>query len=698
MRIGFDAKKAQRNLTGIGNYSRRVINAIFQFEKDDDLVLYGPQKSVDAAESQLPPVERKRRGFCYEWWRCGAVVRQFKRDKIDIYHGLSNELPFGIGRSKVKGIVTIHDLIFRLYPETYSWSARWILNLKTRYACRKADHIVAVSECTKNDLIRLYDVPPEKISVVYQSIGNQYRNTNTLESLLDYRYVLCVGTIETRKNQLTLVKALKEIDESIHLVLVGHSTPYQKLVEQEAERLGVKSRLHILNHIKDNALVQLYAHAEAMLYMSKYEGFGIPVAEAVSIGVPVIAADSSCLQEAGGPGCIYLEPEDFHGVANAVKSVLEDAELRKNMIEQGRQYSLRFTDEQMAKDLQSVYDKVAKKKTLLIRLSALGDVAMSLGAVADYVENHPEREFVFLTQAFCELLVKYCSANIRIIGVNRQEYRGVKGTFRLLKLVKNLNPDEIADLHNVLRTWMIDLSMLLRGKKVVMIPKHRKERRAVLSGKRRAVPFTSRYVATLQRLDNSVAGSCIIYKKDTVTREILGRYQGDTTEKKTSIRKVGIAPFARYVNKTYPLEKMKEVIALLLANGVEVHLFGARGAEQKILESIAENNSGVVSHAGRHSLDEELTLMREMSVMVTMDSANMHLASLVGTPVVSIWGSTTPACGFMGWGQQEEDAIVADLNCQPCTIAGGKKCPRGSLECLYSISPETVVNQILKHI
>ena len=192
MKVGFDAKKAMRNHTGIGNYSRRCIDAVRAAGAATQL--FYPQKAV------LGELWRN----VLQWW-------DVRRSHIDIYHGLSNELPFGIGWSGVKTVVTIHDLIFLRMPETYGWTQRQILKLKTRYACRKADRIVAVSEMTRRDLIRYYGISPSRIEVVCQSVSDIYRTPLPAARLgqvarqysLPACYILCVGTIQQRKNQPT---------------------------------------------------------------------------------------------------------------------------------------------------------------------------------------------------------------------------------------------------------------------------------------------------------------------------------------------------------------------------------------------------------------------------------------------------------------------------------------------------------------
>lgn len=676
MNIGYDAKKACCNLTGIGNYSRRVVNAIHQYYPNIHLELYAPKKGNPNAKAQLPPLDILTRGIGYELWRCFGINKTLKKRHIDVYHGLSNEIPWGISHSGAKSIVTLHDLIFRIHPETYSYSARLILNFKTRYACKKADHIVAISECTKNDLVKQYKVLPEKISVVYQSIDDKFRQPLDKTSTIDFRYILCVGTIERRKNQLTLVQSLAHIDKDIHLVLVGKSTPYQRLIENEAQNLGVSHRVHIMNNINNEKLTTLYAHAEVFLYMSIYEGFGIPVAEALAMGIPVVASNSSCLQEAGGPDSIYLNPNDYKGIAQAVTHIISDEELRTKMIANGKEFCKKFNDQSMAHSLNELYLRVSKPKTLIIRLSALGDVAMTLPLVIDYATKHPEKEIYYLTQTFFGQLLKDAPSNLHTITLNHKEYQGWKGIRKLTNIAKQLQPDEVVDMHNVSHSWKIDLAMALRGKRVLMLKKNRRERKLILQHKKVATPFTQRYKDLLESLDHTQL-SFVPQQASNPTN------------------KIGIAPFARYSNKAYPLNKIETLVQLLLEQtNDEIHLFGSRGAEQELLEKIAQKDERIISHAGKHKLNEELSWMSQMRVMVTMDSANMHLASMVGTHVVSIWGSTTPACGFLGWNQDIQDAIIANIPCQPCTIAGSNHCKMGDFRCLNSIDPQTIVNTI----
>lgn len=376
MKIGFDAKKAVSNLTGIGNYSRRCINAL---AGSVSVVLFTNGQSKEEAVSQLTsratfvsPPGLLRLGLVRELWRNLLVCFSIKRSRIDIYHGLSNELPWGIRHTGCKSVVTIHDLIFLRYPHTYSLLQRYILKLKTHHACKAADRVIAISRQTKRDLMELYHVPEQKISVVYQSVDTALFSQPMPESQilavkkrygLPRRYLISVGTIERRKNQLTVLKAMSLLPDDIHLVLVGKESrhgkmTYQKKIELQAEEKGLSSRLHILNHVSNTELPSLYQGALASACMSVYEGFGIPVVEALLSRVPVIAATGSCLEEAGGPHSIYIPSYSWTQLAEAVKSLIASPLLCKEMTDKGWDYARQFSDRQMSINLQNVYNEL----------------------------------------------------------------------------------------------------------------------------------------------------------------------------------------------------------------------------------------------------------------------------------------------------------------------------------------------------
>lgn len=324
------------------------------------------------------------------------------------------------------------------------------------------------------------------------------------------------------------------------------------------------------------------------------------------------------------------------------------------------------------------------KHILIIRLSALGDVAMTLPVIYALARQYPHLQIDVLTQpAFAQLFVNHPD-NVNLFKVDlKKRHKGVIGICRLIKELSSLNPDCVADLHNVQRSWLIDIYFLLRGKKVAMVDKQRMGRGKVLYKKKRQVNFINRYVDVFSRLGLGVTlDFCSVFSNSQSCQIASVRHPA-----------IGIAPFARYLNKIYPLDKMRRVVELLCEEGFHLYLFGS-AKEAMILEEWQKCIEHCTSLAGRFSLSEELSVISCMDIMITMDSANQHLASLAGTRVLTIWGSTTPACGFLGYGQSEADAMCLYLPCQPCSISGSNSCKRLNFPCLRQISPEAIVTKV----
>jgi glycosyltransferase involved in cell wall biosynthesis len=376
MRIGFDAKRAVQNNTGLGNYSRYVIEIVSAYYPGNDYILFAPkQKENHRLQKILSstsvffvfPVGISK--LFSSLWRISGIKKDIKKQNIAVFHGLSNELPLGIENRGIKTIVTIHDLIFLRYPEYYQPIDRMIYRLKFKRACEKADKIIAVSECTKRDIISFFHIPEEKIEVVYQGCSPNFRTKVSEEKKtavahkydLPTRFILFVGSIEARKNLLLIVKAIEVLSTSlqdIHLVAVGKFTPYQSEVEEYAEKTGLKSRLHLFNHVPFEDLPAIYQSAALFVYPSFFEGFGIPIIEALSSGVPVIAATGSCLEEAGGPDSIYVNPTDEVELAGKIKEILNDKVLANKMIEAGKTYVERFSEKPIAERFMQIYKSV----------------------------------------------------------------------------------------------------------------------------------------------------------------------------------------------------------------------------------------------------------------------------------------------------------------------------------------------------
>ena len=358
--LGFDAKRIVRNGTGLGSYGRTLVNDLSAFPLQ--LHLYAPDKGRDDLRSQV--AERPNVVFHYPshatsalakaLWRSRGVVNDLRRDGIQLFHGLSGELPIGIRKSGIKSIVTIHDLIFLRHPEYYHWIDTKIYAWKFRQTIREADHIVAISECTKRDIMEYGGVDDSKISVVYQSCAPRF-NISESTAAPSQRYILSVGSIEERKNMLLAVKALPYLPDDLSLVIVGRHTKYTDRIMEYVRTHRLEHRVSIRHGVTDEQLPALYAGAEAFVYPSRYEGFGIPVIEAICCGLPVVACTGSCLEEAGGPHSLYVSPDDEQAMAHAVSSVLKGSEGREQRIALSRDYVRRFEGNHVAEQMAELY-------------------------------------------------------------------------------------------------------------------------------------------------------------------------------------------------------------------------------------------------------------------------------------------------------------------------------------------------------
>ena len=375
--IGLDAKRIVRNGTGLGSYGRTLANDLAGID-GLDLRLYVPDMGRDNLRSQV--AERENLHYCLPdypltscllplaslkkaVWRSRGIVSQLQADGIQLFHGLSGELPIGIRKTGIKTVVTIHDLIFLRHPEYYNWLDTKIYAWKFRQTLREADRIVAISECTKRDIVELGGADPDKIDLIYQSCASRFsleaapRKLEEVRQKYDLpeRYVLSVGSIEERKNTLLALKALHWLPGEVHLVLVGKKTDYLKSLIAYANKNNLSSRLHLLHGVPDEDLPALYARAEVFVYPSRYEGFGIPIIEAVRMGLPVVGCTGSCLEEAGGPDNLYVSPDDPEAMARAIISLQKGAEGREARIERSRQYVRRFENNDAAQRFAELY-------------------------------------------------------------------------------------------------------------------------------------------------------------------------------------------------------------------------------------------------------------------------------------------------------------------------------------------------------
>lgn len=370
MNIGFDGKRAANNLTGLGNYSRSLIAQLANFFPQNQYFVYTP-KVKDKLQINLffdtHPVTLKLplRNSLKLLWRSFGIKKQLQKDKIDLFHGLSQEIPVGMHTRQIKTVVTIHDLIYLRFPNYYQVIDRYIYDRKSKYACKNSDRIVAISERTKQDIIEFYNIPAAKIEVIYQSCDDAFKQEQNPEAKarvlkkydLPKKYLLNVGTIEPRKNLMLLIKALKEINSEYKLVVVGKQQPYAQRIKKEIDRLKLNNRVIFLEGLPFADLPMVYQMASLFVYPSLYEGFGIPIIEALYSKVPVIAATGSCLEEAGGPNSIYIPPDDANTLSAQVNRVLTDVALQGHMKEKGLEYVQKFENKFLAKQMMDCYLK-----------------------------------------------------------------------------------------------------------------------------------------------------------------------------------------------------------------------------------------------------------------------------------------------------------------------------------------------------
>lgn len=382
MNIGFDAKRAYHNKTGLGHYSRTLIRSLAQYHPGHNYYLYNPKPSTKFELAgnnihEILPTHFLNKIFSSAW-RSSWVKKDLLKHKVDLYHGLSHEIPMGIQNIGIKSVVTIHDLIYKRYPGQFNPIDVKIYDNKFRYACEHADKIIAISKQTKNDILELFKIPEEKIIVCYQSCNPAFGQTikeeekkrvTRLYSLPEH-FFLYVGSIIERKNLLNICKAVfllrNELD--IPLVVIGEGGKYKQQVKDFIKQNGLEEKIIFLSEsmgAKSSAAFQsaadfpaIYQSAIAMIYPSFFEGFGIPVLEALWSRLPVITSNVSCLPEAGGDGAYYVDPSSAEEIATGMKKIYEDKIFTGGMREKGWQHAQRFTQQKCADKVMDVYKSV----------------------------------------------------------------------------------------------------------------------------------------------------------------------------------------------------------------------------------------------------------------------------------------------------------------------------------------------------
>ncbi len=361
MKIAYDAKRFFHNTSGLGNYSRDLVRILSRYFPENEYLLLNKNKSERGADilqhQNVRFVETSK----------GQMSRQFKMGKdaqkagADLFHGLSGELPLRWDKKPIKKVVTIHDLIFVRYPQYYSFFDRKIHFWKFRKAAESADRIIAISEQTRQDIIQFLKVPENKIEVIYQGCHQAFKEEQTDEFTglvkekfsLPERFILNVGTIEERKNLLNIVKGIQ--GTQIPLVVVGRKTNYFKTVEAFIRKNKMQEQVIFLEGVSMDELAVLYKLADIFVYPSFFEGFGIPVIEALFSKTVVITSNTSCLPEAGGPDSMYVDPGNERDLKAKIKFLWDYESERKRRAEKGFEFVQKFNDEAIAGQLIRFY-------------------------------------------------------------------------------------------------------------------------------------------------------------------------------------------------------------------------------------------------------------------------------------------------------------------------------------------------------
>lgn len=367
--IAYDAKRAFMNYRGLGNYSRNLLSQMAQYYSDVHYILCTPKDKGNYTWLEEKPFEKIMPNGLWtlspSLWRRYGIPSSLRDRQIDIYHGLSQELPEGIERLGCKTIVTMHDAIFMRYPELYSATYRRSFIRRNQSACERADLIIAISEQTKRDYMEFFGVPENRIRVVYQGCNELYWNPvadNEMQYVrsvyhLPETYVLSVGALETRKNQLRLIEGVAATRTNLPLVLVGHGNEqYKQLLYAHAKRHHVT--LQLIENAGQQDMPAIYRMAAVFVYPSLFEGFGIPILEAARSEVPIIASAGTCFEEIAGDGALYVSPTNSEAIGDAISKTIGDPKNTRHRVALSLSNTEKFHAERIAHTMMHVYQSL----------------------------------------------------------------------------------------------------------------------------------------------------------------------------------------------------------------------------------------------------------------------------------------------------------------------------------------------------
>jgi glycosyltransferase involved in cell wall biosynthesis len=371
LKIGFDAKRAYSNSTGLGTYSRLLLDHLGKYFPQHQYFLFSPKShsTIWPLHNTSPFSTISNKTFWPDsLWRSFFLSSQIKNLKLDLFHGLSHEIPLGLKPQKIKTVVTIHDLIYLTHPHLFPWIDRKIYDAKFRHSCRQADQIIAVSEFTKLQIATHFKTPEKKIHVIYQAIDDHYflPPTNAeieqikQKYLLPASYLFYAGTLNERKNALVILKALKlmaPIDRP-SLLLAGSGKEYKKKCQQFVVENQLESWVKFLGFVPDHELKTLYHLAKVFIYPSQVEGFGLPIVEAQAQGTPVITSHGGCFAEAGGDHSIKIDPNNPHDLKEKIDTLFQDTQIYQSLKAPSLLHAQKFHGENQAQKLIKFYSQL----------------------------------------------------------------------------------------------------------------------------------------------------------------------------------------------------------------------------------------------------------------------------------------------------------------------------------------------------
>ncbi|MBR5821523.1 MAG: glycosyltransferase family 4 protein [Alistipes sp.] len=373
--VGFDAKHANRGNTKQSSYARFVIDALsnacpksayfrMYIEKSEPHSEYEALAERSNVESMEPDGLLWRK---LSWlWRMWHIGHDLERGDVELYHALAGLVPYGLAHRNIRTVVTVHSLEFlrlrRLFSPIYNFYRRAIM----LSSMHRADRIVAVSECVKHDLVRYLHIDADKIDVIYGGCHHRFSKPVSEAEMervrerynLPNRYLLVAGRHNARKNLNHIIETLPQMEKDVEIVIVGRGTEQTANLVRRIKALGIEERVRLLYGVADEDMPAIYRGATAYLMLSLYEGFSTTIVEALTVGVPVIAARGSSLEEVGGPSSIYVDSDDREALSVAIRRVVESEELRNKMVAEGREYANRFRPEVIAYNLLNCYRRI----------------------------------------------------------------------------------------------------------------------------------------------------------------------------------------------------------------------------------------------------------------------------------------------------------------------------------------------------